>query len=396
MPTKKIAFVRMKPFPIPNRILADVLRGAFPAYHVDVIDVIQELKSQPVAFATNLLAMLREYGPGLLSGRVSRSEAFYTTHYLFKYVRKLMERRAQGGQYAFTFQIQSLFDASVAGVPHFVYTDHTHLARLYYPDFDQSKLRPESWISLERSIYQHASMNFTRSSNIACSLIEQYEIAEDKVECVGAGSNVAAEYAPDPAVYAGKNILFVGMDWERKGGPDLVAAFEQVLQTHPDAHLTIVGCAPEVQVPNCTVVGRIPVKEIHRYYQEASIFCLPTHMEPFGVAFIEALHHRLPIVATNVGAIPDFVDPGVTGFLVEPGDVEGLSRHLNTLLADPAMCQRFGEQGYRLAVSEYSWERVGEKISDVIHRVLGDGKGVLRLPYEFSTQTTQNAVTRGH
>jgi len=39
---------------------------------------------------------------------------------------------------------------------------------------------------------------------------------------------------------------------------------------------------------------------------------------------------------------------------------------------------------------------VGEKISDVIHRVLGDGKGVLRLPYEFSTQTTQNAVTRGH
>jgi glycosyltransferase involved in cell wall biosynthesis len=372
MTTKKIAFVRMKPFPIPNRIMANVLRDAFPEYELDVIDVIQDLKSRPDALGSNLLTMLWEYGPSLLSGQMSRSEAFYATRFLFSYVRKLMRQRLRDEQYAFTFQIQSLFDASVPGTPNFVYTDHSHLARLYYPGFDRRKLRPKRWIDLERQIYQHASLNFTRSSNIACSLVEQYHVPKEKVECVGAGSNAVTGVVRDPSAYANKNILFVGMDWERKGGPDLVAAFEQVLKTHPDARLTIVGCSPDIDLPNTTVAGRVPVDEIHRYYQEASVFCLPTHMEPFGVVFVEALHHRLPVVATHVGAIPDFVEPDINGFLVEPGDVDGLARYLNILLADPGLCQDFGEQSYQLAVSEYSWDRVGEKISASIRRVLAE------------------------
>lgn len=369
---RKIAFVRMKPFPIPNRILPDVLSQFFPEYTLEVIDVMQDLRSHPMAFASNLFSMLRTYGKALATGLMSRSEAFYTTPYLFSHVRCLMQERVQPKTHVFTFQIQSLFDGSTVGVPHFVYTDHSHLARLHYPDFDRRKLRPASWIRLERGIYEHAEVNFTRSSNISQSLIEQYHIPAEKVECVGIGSNLDGhQTALDNDCYRNKNILFVGIDWKRKGGPDLLAAFAKVLQTHPDAHLTIVGASPVVDgLPNCTVVGRVPVDEMAQYYEKASIFCLPTHMEPFGVVFIEALNYKLPIIATHVGAIPDFVKPGVNGFLIEPGDVDGLAASLNQLLSDPTLCQAMGEQAYFLASSQYSWNRVGEKMAASIRAVL--------------------------
>ncbi len=369
---KKIAFVRVKPFPIPNRILPDILSQFFPEYPLEVIDVMQTLRADRLAFARNLLSMARAYGKALLTGRMSRSEAFYTTPYLFSYVRCQMQERVQPKTHAFTFQIQSLFDGSTVGVPHFVYTDHSHLARLYYPDFDHRKLRPASWIRLERGIYEHAELNFTRSSNISQSLIEQYHIPPEKVECVGVGSNLdERQIHLDNDDYRNKNILFVGIDWKRKGGPDLLAAFKKVLQTHPDAHLTIVGASPEVDgLPNCTVAGRVPVDAMAAYYEKASLFCLPTHMEPFGVVFIEALNYKLPIVATQVGAIPDFVKPGVNGFLVEPGDVDGLATYLNQLLSDPALCQAMGEQAYSLAANHYSWNRVGEKMAASIRAVL--------------------------
>lgn len=361
---KKFAFVRMKPFPIPNRILPEVLKEVFPEYEVEIIDLIAELRSRPSQMIANLTSMARAYAPQIIQRRMTRSEAFYATPYLFEHVKRLVRQRVDRSQFAFTFQIQSLVDASVPGVPHFVYTDHTHLARLDYPGFDRRKLRPQWWIDLERSIYHNAAMNFTRSSNISKSLMDQYGVPPEKVECVGIGSNLAdLPNRLENDGYRNKNILFVGMDWERKGGPDLLTAFKQVLAAHPDARLTIVGSTPDLNgLPNCTALGRVPVQEVGRYYRQASIFCLPTRLEPFGVVFIEALQHRLPVVATNVGAIPDFVKPGQTGYMIEPGDVGSLARYLITLLDSPEQCQRFGEQGHRLAVSEYSWVRVGEKL----------------------------------
>jgi glycosyltransferase involved in cell wall biosynthesis len=258
--------------------------------------------------------------------------------------------------------MQSLFDCSLPRVPHFVYTDHTYLANLQYKDFNPRQMVASIWIELEKQIYRNATLTFVRSSNIEHSLIEQYGHPADKVICVYAGSNVHVDgQSTRQKAYHGKEILYVGIDWERKGGPELIQAFQRVLAKHPDASLTIIGASPKVEVPNCTVLGRLPPEEVATHYENATLFCLPTHLEPFGIAFLEAMQARLPVVGTRIGAIPDFVQDGWNGYLVEPGDVQGLTEALLKLLDDPERCREFGERGFALTQDRYSWEAVGKR-----------------------------------
>ena len=114
----------------------------------------------------------------------------------------------------------------------------------------------------------------------------------------------------------------------------------------------------------------MPPEELGPYYQEASVFCLPTYLEPFGIVFIEAMTAHLPIVATRVGAIPDFVEEGRNGFLVEPGDIPGLANALLRLLENPALCRSFGEASFQLTRDRYSWEAVGDQFKQNILKVL--------------------------
>jgi glycosyltransferase involved in cell wall biosynthesis len=99
------------------------------------------------------------------------------------------------------------------------------------------------------------------------------------------------------------------------------------------------------------------------------VFCLPTRHEPFGFVFVEAMSHKLPIVATNVGAIPDFVTNGVNGFCISPGDPDGLAEALILLLRNPPRCRQMGEQNY--AVSQrYSWDNVTSIMASTIQRLV--------------------------
>ena len=170
--------------------------------------------------------------------------------------------------------------------------------------------------------------------------------------------------------------IFVGMDWERKGGPELVEAFKKVLTVHPDARLIIVGCSPQITVPNCDVVGRIPSREVHTYYNASAVFCLPTILEPFGLVFIEAMSHRLPVVGTNIGAIPDFVVEGHNGHLVSPRDSSSLADALIDLVGNPEKCRRFGEAGRRIAAERYNWKAVSALLREHILAALGECPGI--------------------
>jgi glycosyltransferase involved in cell wall biosynthesis len=185
---------------------------------------------------------------------------------------------------AFTFQLQSIFDTHVQGIPHFVYTDHTHLANLLDSQHMPVKLYSAEWISREKTIYLHADRIFTRSSDISRSLTEQYGISEEKIKCIYAGANTPPEEIdPDRKDYSARTILFVGLDWERKGGPDLLEAFRQIQPKYPDALLVIAGSQVKTDLENVVSLGRISVEELNRHYREATIFCLPSRNEPFGV-----------------------------------------------------------------------------------------------------------------
>ena len=367
------AFVKMGDFSGTNDCLLEHLRRQMPDLDVDVIDI-GDLKPINRWDAARLLyAVAHDYELSACLKKSRINSRVMRTVYCFRKVREYLLRRLSQKKYVFTFQTQSLFDASIPHTPHFLYTDHTHLANLTYPGERQTPMASADWVGLERSMYQNARLNFTMSAHVSRSLIEHYGCNATRVKCVYAGANVARANidSMDPARFAQKNILFVGIDWDRKGGPALLQAFCAVRRCHPTATLTIVGCAPNVSMPGCQVVGRVKFAEVAKFYQTASIFCLPTTVEPFGIVFLEAFLHGLPIVATNIGAIPEFVEHGRSGYLVDCNDPEQLANRLDQLLSDPARCAAFGARGQRLVHARYTWKATAARLAAHINRCIG-------------------------
>lgn len=370
--TDRIAFIKLGRFSYTNESVLALLRREFPACDIDVVDVRELDFFQPLRLAPLAWSALRQHGPGMFASRMQLGKALISTADFFARSRASLLQRLQGSRYLFTFQTQGLFDASVPGTPHFLYTDHTHLANLHYPAFDRSRLLPAEWVESERGAYRNATVNLTMSSNIASSLVEQYGCRRDQVECVYVGTNAQLPERVDRSQRREDRpiILFVGIAWERKGGPVLIEAFRRLRHEHPDAQLVIVGCSPRVDVPGCNVVGRVPLREVGRYYERASIFCVPTRIEPFGIVFLEAFAHELPVVATRIGALPDFVIEHETGYLVPPDDPDALAQRLSELLSDPARRRAFGERGRELVRTRYNWNATGAAIRSAIERHL--------------------------
>ena len=183
---------------------------------------------------------------------------------------------------AASIQIQSLFDGGTPDRPHFVYTDHTHLENLRYPDFDPRRLRGERWLELERKLYQDAARLLTRSRNIRSSMIEDYGCEPERIQVVGSGSNIDFGKASPRRRSASEDgelrIIFVGKDWERKGGPDLLAAFAGLRERHPDARLQFVGPCDGPSAPGVDFLGHVEADDLRTLYRDADIFCLPSRL----------------------------------------------------------------------------------------------------------------------
>ena len=370
---RAFAFVKLGSFSGANEHILRHLSLEFPDLEPAVIDL-SELRVFRKRDAVRLTwSVAREYGASACMTKGRMLARMLRTEYAFDALRARVLQQLGSRPFVFTFQTQSLFDASVSGIPHFIYTDHTHLANLSYPGKSATPMASAPWRAKERLIYDHARLNFTMSSHITRSLIEQYGCSREKVRCVYAGGNIQPVDPQNLGVerFAAKRILFVGLEWERKGGPVLLEAFRQVRRAHPTAELVIVGCSPQVSVPGCRILGRVPLAEVAKLYRSASVFCLPTNVEPFGFVFLEAFAHGLPIVATDIGAIPDFIEEGKSGFMVECWGVDLLARRLSELLTDPARCAAFGARGRALVSDRYTWSSTAHRIAAHIKQSIG-------------------------
>jgi glycosyltransferase involved in cell wall biosynthesis len=347
----RIAVIHQGDRPRLNTLLAGMLGDIYPEFDVDDIDVLELVRFSRIRSARAAVSGLTEYALPVARRRMSPKRAIVSSEGFGQAAQALVQERVSPTTHRFTFQSQSLFPAWVAGVPHFVYTDHAHLANLEYPGFDRNEL------------YAASTLVFARSKHVSDAIVHGYGCPSDRVVVVGVGPNTTppSDVDVDHAIgsWNGGRIVFVGVDWERKGGPDLIAAFRTVQLRHPDARLDIVGCSPiGVEGPGIKIHGRLSLERVADLLAHADLFCLPTLAEPFGVAFIEAMHAGLPLVGTRIGAIPDFLIPRETGLLVEPDNVRGLAHALIQLLANPDETQRMGRAARRLAQERFTWEAV--------------------------------------
>jgi len=106
------------------------------------------------------------------------------------------------------------------------------------------------------------------------------------------------------------------------------------------------------------LLGRTSHEELHAWYEGADLFVHPTLYEGSSLVTLEAMAHRRPVVATTAGGLPDKVHPGVTGWLVAPGDAGQLSEALNDAMSHREHLMALGDAGRALAEREFSWDAV--------------------------------------
>jgi len=107
--------------------------------------------------------------------------------------------------------------------------------------------------------------------------------------------------------------------------------------------------------------GRIYGKELECAWEKANMLILPSLWESYGLVIIEAMNRGIPVIATNVGAIPELITDGVSGLLVPPRDCHALAEAIKRLSEDIALRQKLIEGGYRVAANTLSWEESCEK-----------------------------------
>ena len=215
-------------------------------------------------------------------------------------------------------------------------------------------------------------MNFTMSENITDSIINEYECSPLKVTCayIAPNAHIPDSIKLDFDKYKEPKILFVGKEWKEKGGETLLKAFIHISKDYPDVTLTIVGCSPDINIPNCNVVGRVPVEEVADYFSNATIFCLPTRKEAFGIVYLEAMAYSLPVIGSNLGAIPQFILEGHNGFVCEADNEDDFAEKIIKLIESPSMCDEFGANGRKMYLEKYTWSNVGYIMKKEIDKFL--------------------------
>lgn len=190
------------------------------------------------------------------------------------------------------------------------------------------------------------------------SLVDDYGVNPDKIRVLAPGANaaffelgrrrVAAEAPSSPS--APVRILFVGGEWRRKGGAQLLEALAGL---PPGTwQLDVVTRDRVPQTPGVIVHHGVGPNspQLLDLFAQADLFVLPSLGECLAVVLMEATAAALPIITTDVGALAEAVRPGETGLIVPPKDVAALRDALAALVADPARRASMGRGGHRLAL----------------------------------------------
>jgi glycosyltransferase involved in cell wall biosynthesis len=168
-------------------------------------------------------------------------------------------------------------------------------------------------------------------------------------------------------------VLSIGTFEHKKGHDVLLRAFERIAANFPGTHLVIVGRAgdtlPRLQNladasewrDRAHLLVDVPHSEAMAILGRATVLCMPSRSEPFGIAIIEAGYLGVPVVATRVGGIVEIVTEDVDGVLVAADDVEGLASQLERLLESEALRARLGMALHERVLSAFTWSRALEQ-----------------------------------
>jgi glycosyltransferase involved in cell wall biosynthesis len=271
-------------------------------------------------------------------------------------------------------QLTGWYRPAVSGVLRCSYHDGNLASYLARPDLlvERDSRTVRRLLAWERRLYDETDVIFTMSEWLRATFVEDFDQAPEKVFSVGGGSDLPA---PEPIArhWERPRFLFVGREFERKGGLELLRAWPAVRAARPDAELTVIGPATMQhalpagvrfagRIDRSTPAGR---EAFLSAYRDATAFVLPSLYEPFGIVLLEAMAQGLPCVAADRCAMPEIVSDGDSGRIADPGDPDALAGALLEV-CDPEVARRMGEAGRRRYLERFTWAAVADRVVEVV------------------------------
>lgn len=186
-----------------------------------------------------------------------------------------------------------------------------------------------------------------------------------------------------------RSVLLVGrmVSAERhKGHDELLEVWSEVVARMPPAQLVIAGQgddlpryqkkARDLGIDRSVVfAGRVTEATLHALYQRVAAFAMPSRAEGFGLVYLEAMSHRLPVLASTADAATEIVVDGETGFLIDPNNRPALVDRLVRLLENASLRERLGNAGYARWQAQFSYNRFQTRLEEILRPLRGHEAG---------------------
>jgi len=177
-------------------------------------------------------------------------------------------------------------------------------------------------------------------------------------------------------------ILFVGTKSYNKGAIHLLEAVGRISKEMKDVTLVSIGLPTGewkrkrsiLSKTHLLDLGYVSEEEKKDAFVACDLFAMPSRYDSFGIVYLEAWRCAKPVIGAKVGAIPEVIEEGEDGLLVEFGDVDQLTSAIISLLSHPDLCQRMGEKGRRKVGERFNWQKNIGKIEDVFEGAKAEWK----------------------
>ena len=165
-----------------------------------------------------------------------------------------------------------------------------------------------------------------------------------------------------------------------KGVDTVIRALPELLSGFPDLRYIVIGdgsdrtrlehLAREMRVDHAVEFrGFVSETELEREYSNCAVYVMPSASEGFGLVFIEAMAHGKPVVAARVGGTPEVVQDGVTGLLIDFGDVTALTQSVKRLLEDADLRLRMGQASLQRVRENYTYDIFCQRVAQILSEI---------------------------
>jgi glycosyltransferase involved in cell wall biosynthesis len=233
-------------------------------------------------------------------------------------------------------------------------------------------LFPKQW---ERLLWRLSDKIICNAEAMKEIMVRQFAVAPEHIAVIP--NAVDTDYfRPEPAAKAPQpTVVFVGRLVAEKDPMNLLEAFRLAAARFPQARFEIIDGGPfqpqmEARIRKCSLESKIQllpaIADIRPALRKAWLFTITSSSEASPNVVIEAMAAALPVVATRVGGIPELVEDGITGLLVEPGNPARLAEAIVALLTDEARRRSMGETGRERVLARHSIQTMISQTEQVL------------------------------